>query len=216
MDTSKFELPAIYNFPPFFTRQPNLQTYETQLDHWRKLILDYCKFYKIWALSLNGLPLATGDSITNGDGDGDEGDADDDDADDDDEDFEISKNSLFQNNKINRSLKNDFVLEIYKKMIDNGESGWINDKNHKLGVLIYWHSLEEWANIIMDWIVNTGQEGAVLTLYELRKGELSESQEFSGMNLQLLLNVMDVLSKEGRVRILKDEDGSVAGVKFGG
>lgn len=199
-----FTFPPIYSFPPFYTRQPNIQTWETQLEHWRRLVLDYSRYYNIWALSLNGLPFA-----------GNENDQDDDDAEDDEEDIETVHDSLFQNDAIDRSLKNDFILEIYRQMIEKGEADWVNENNHKQGILVYWHSLEEWANILMDWITNTGQEGSVLTLYEIRKGELSQKQEFANMDTHLLTRVLNTLSKEGRARILKDGDNNVVGVKFG-
>ena len=38
-----FEFPTLYNFPPFFTQQPNAQTSESQNATWCKLILDYCQ-----------------------------------------------------------------------------------------------------------------------------------------------------------------------------
>lgn len=64
-------------------------------------------------------------------------------------------------------------------------------------------------------ISNTGQEGSVLTLYELRMGELSQTQEFSGMKEETMFKVIDTLVNDGRARILKDKDGQIAGVKFG-
>jgi hypothetical protein len=36
-----FQLPDLYNFPPFFTIQPVLITREKQLEQWRDLILKY-------------------------------------------------------------------------------------------------------------------------------------------------------------------------------
>lgn len=44
--TSGFLFPSIYSFPPFFTKQPNPQTWSHQLSQWIQLILAYCKFTK--------------------------------------------------------------------------------------------------------------------------------------------------------------------------
>lgn len=44
--------PRAYHFPPFFTRQPVLQTHHAQLQKWASLILAYCKHHRIWKLSL--------------------------------------------------------------------------------------------------------------------------------------------------------------------
>ena len=42
-----------YNFPPFFTIQPNLQTRQIQLEAWNELILAYCKENSIYQLDTN-------------------------------------------------------------------------------------------------------------------------------------------------------------------
>jgi len=47
-----FKWPWQYNFPPFFTIQPNIQTREKQLEAWSSLVLDYCQKYSIYSLDL--------------------------------------------------------------------------------------------------------------------------------------------------------------------
>lgn len=47
-----FQWPWHYDFPPFFTIQPNLATREKQLKAWTRLVLDYCQFNKIYAINL--------------------------------------------------------------------------------------------------------------------------------------------------------------------
>lgn len=49
---SSFNYPWEYNFPPFFTIQPNLETRKAQLEAWRSLILDYCQHHNIHQLHL--------------------------------------------------------------------------------------------------------------------------------------------------------------------
>ncbi|OBA17356.1 uncharacterized protein OGAPODRAFT_11717 [Ogataea polymorpha] len=198
-----FKFPSIYDFPPFFTKQVHGQTLETQKSQWIQLILDYCRYNKIWILSLNG---ESGDSKLDH--------VDSEDEDDDDDYAEVTKQSLFTNNKIDRSLKSDFIMEIYNEMISKEKAEWVNPKNHKHGIIVYWHTLEEWANIIFEWIDLTGQSNTVLTLYELRKGDLAKTQEFYGMNPTVLIKVLNVLVKTDRAQILKDDNGKIAGVKF--
>ncbi|ODV85356.1 hypothetical protein CANARDRAFT_7476 [[Candida] arabinofermentans NRRL YB-2248] len=210
MSSNTFKYPTIYNFPPFFTKQPNLQTFQIQLQIWQDLILDYCKFYKIWSLSINGQPNTTTTSITDDDDDGEE-DVDNDDID---IDVDISKNSIFKNDKIERYAKSDFILDIINHMIKNGKCEWIDANNHKFGLFIYWYTLEEWADKLYDWIDNTGQNNTVLTLYEIRKSELTENQEFNNINLNLLIKILEILVKLNKALILKDDSGSIVGVKF--
>jgi len=47
-----FTFPTFYFFPPFFTRQPNSSTHHAQLQKWSSLIQSYCRYYRIFKLSL--------------------------------------------------------------------------------------------------------------------------------------------------------------------
>lgn len=49
--TSTFQFPSIYNYKPFFTKQPNEQTWNAQLTNWSDLILQYCKHNQIYKLT---------------------------------------------------------------------------------------------------------------------------------------------------------------------
>lgn len=51
--TSDFNFPWQFNFPPFFTIQPNLETRKIQLETWSTLIIDYCCFKKIASINTN-------------------------------------------------------------------------------------------------------------------------------------------------------------------
>ncbi|KAK9479660.1 ESCRT-II complex subunit-domain-containing protein [Lipomyces japonicus] len=51
--SSGFAFPSIYSFPPFFTKQPNHQTWSSQLSLWSDLILAYCRYNRIWRVDLN-------------------------------------------------------------------------------------------------------------------------------------------------------------------
>jgi ESCRT-II complex subunit VPS25 len=45
--SNKFEYPEIFNFPPFFTRQPNEDSWRKQKEIWIELIKNYCEYNKI-------------------------------------------------------------------------------------------------------------------------------------------------------------------------
>lgn len=49
---TEFEWPWQFNFPPFFTVQPNLATRKKQLDAWTSLICDYCRHHKMLTLNV--------------------------------------------------------------------------------------------------------------------------------------------------------------------
>uniref|UniRef100_A0AAZ3SP62 Vacuolar protein-sorting-associated protein 25 n=1 Tax=Oncorhynchus tshawytscha TaxID=74940 RepID=A0AAZ3SP62_ONCTS len=47
-----FEWPWQYNFPPFFTLQPNVDTRQKQLAAWCSLALSYCRHHKLYTLGI--------------------------------------------------------------------------------------------------------------------------------------------------------------------
>ncbi|XP_043217572.1 vacuolar protein-sorting-associated protein 25-like [Amphibalanus amphitrite] len=49
---TEFEWPWQYQFPPFFTLQPNTETRQKQVSAWRSLILSYCRHHGVYALDV--------------------------------------------------------------------------------------------------------------------------------------------------------------------
>ncbi|CAD5206787.1 unnamed protein product [Bursaphelenchus okinawaensis] len=47
-----FQWPWHFDFPPFFTIQPNLETRERQLQAWGQLVIDYCQYNKIFIVDI--------------------------------------------------------------------------------------------------------------------------------------------------------------------
>ncbi|XP_061787765.1 vacuolar protein-sorting-associated protein 25 [Nerophis lumbriciformis] len=47
-----FEWPWQYNFPPFFTLQPNVDTRQKQLAAWCSLALAYCRHHRLYTLDV--------------------------------------------------------------------------------------------------------------------------------------------------------------------
>ena len=50
--TIPFLYPTIYNFPPFFTRQVNSDTWKKQLQLWSDLILSYFRHHKKYQMNV--------------------------------------------------------------------------------------------------------------------------------------------------------------------
>lgn len=66
MENNEFEWPWQYNFPPFFTLQPNSDTKAKQIEAWKNLVLDYHKVQKKYLLDITeaqSSPLFTNKSI---------------------------------------------------------------------------------------------------------------------------------------------------------
>ncbi|EKX37143.1 vacuolar protein sorting 25 [Guillardia theta CCMP2712] len=63
-----FSFPSHYNFPPFFTKQPNRETNSTRVQLWKDLILNYCRHHRIFVIdvreSLATSPLFCNEKIS--------------------------------------------------------------------------------------------------------------------------------------------------------
>jgi ESCRT-II complex subunit VPS25 len=57
--------------------------------------------------------------------------------------------------------------------------------------LVYWHTLEEWGDIIYNWAQENGFVGSVCTLFELTQGEDTSDQG----NLQSILFIIAFIIK---------------------
>lgn len=72
--------------------------------------------------------------------------------------------------------------------------------------------MNDWADAIYEWVDETGQKGAVLTVYELREGEAVGKKEWRDIDETLLRKILGVLVKRGKAQIFGQEEN--AGVKF--
>lgn len=190
-----FQFPKIYNFPPFFTKQPNEQTWTAQRQQWTELVLAYCRFYRVWIINERGVALSQGNIDT-----------------DEPEKKEAEESELFHNKQIDRKLDLDTIQILFKEMMSQGDVSLVNKKDSSR-FFVHWNRPEDWAAMVLEWVESTGQSGSVLTLYEIANGELSLRQEFHGIHPQVLELALAVLVKRGRAQLIKDEDGRVAGVK---
>lgn len=126
-----------------------------------------------------------------------------------------SSDAIFENKLINRSVKPDMIKEILSQLTLQGNAEWTDKDKSSLYVL--WYTRNEWANIVLEYAENTGQQGNVLTIYELLNGDLTLSQEFHQMNEVLFVSILQLLVKKGRAQLLsEDVDGKnqTVGVKI--
>ncbi|CAK4032369.1 Hypothetical predicted protein [Lecanosticta acicola] len=134
--------------------------------------------------------------------------------------FKLSLSSppqdLFQNTSIKRSLKPNDIRAVLEYMSQSGRtvdfipSASRSEQSNTCWV--YWRSIGEWADTIYGWVDDTGQKGAVLTVYELREGEGVIGREWEGVEEEFLRKVLNVLVKRGKCQVFGQEEG--AGVKF--
>ncbi|KAH7367560.1 ESCRT-II complex subunit [Plectosphaerella cucumerina] len=215
-----FTFPREYSFPPFFTRQTNLTTHHAQLTKWSDLILSYCRHYRIFKLSLGAaVPASTtttssGPTATSTFGFPIYGEAD---AAVPSSGGSRTAEELFHNKKLNKRLSLADARDVIEFMRKDGRAEYVGaggSQNQTAGdlVWIYWRTPEEWAALVEAWVDETGQKGVVLTLYELTEGDNSKDAEFHGLDQDLLLKALTILSKRGKAQIFGQEDSQ--GVKF--
>lgn len=80
----------------------------------------------------------------------------------------------------------------------------------KTSVLLYWNTPEQWADILYDWGVSTGQLNTILTFYEITEPALESA--LSGIPVVLLKKAIVLLQKNGRAQVISVADGE--GVKL--
>ncbi|KAJ5393618.1 uncharacterized protein N7487_011259 [Penicillium crustosum] len=146
---------------------------------------------------------------------------------------EAVETPLFHNTALRKRLDLRDAREVIEWMTKSEEEGgggrraeWISDSGSasssiglngagqgpKTVAWIWWRRPEEWADILVEWVESTGQRGSVLTVYELIQGEGAMSQEFHGMDTDVMLRSLNVLVKRGRAQIFGGE--GQEGVKF--
>lgn len=196
-ESAPYKPPAIYNFPPFFTKQPNKRVHEIQLQSWSQLVAEYCEWYGIWVISKDGVV-----------GDG----------------KRERRHEIFRNETIGRGLKQEFIEEIMEYMVSVDAAHWYNkdqmnnypkrSEMKKEMAVVLWKSLLWWAEQVARFVQRTGNENSVMTMFELLQGELSRSEPFYGMDEYLMYRVLQTLVSQNRAQLVKDEQGIVMGVKI--
>ncbi|KAI9932919.1 hypothetical protein ASPWEDRAFT_102665 [Aspergillus wentii DTO 134E9] len=182
--TSTFQFPSTYSFPPFFTPQPNSSTRLSQLRKWSSLIQSWCRHHRIYRLSL----------------------------------IEAIESPLFNNAALRKRLSLSDARTVLDWMAEGEEdtgggkrAEWV-DVGNKTVAWIWWRRPEEWAGVLADWVEGTGQKNMVLTVYELLEGEATASQEWHGMDPEVMFKSLNVLVKRGKAQVFGSE--GQEGVKF--
>ncbi|XP_026382764.1 vacuolar protein sorting-associated protein 25 isoform X2 [Papaver somniferum] len=116
---------------------------------------------------------------------------------------------LFTNQVIERFLSHE-AKETFLSALVSEE--WM-DKGHKR-CLILWHRIQEWADIIMRFVKETGLEDSVMTIEEIRSGIESRGTELHGMDRTILTRALKLLEQKGKAAIFKGSSADDEGVKF--
>ncbi|ORY98869.1 ESCRT-II complex subunit-domain-containing protein [Syncephalastrum racemosum] len=185
MSTSEFRFPVNYNFPPFYTRQPTEATWQNQVAQWSEFIQSYCRHHRIFRIDLHEATVP-------------------------------GASELFENSRIKRRLSFETLQEIIDEMVQQGVAEWEGgNKGPKTHAVIYWRKPDDWANLILQWVTETGNNNNILTVHEIAHGELVEDQPFYQLDGLILDKALHILSKRGVAQLFKGSgDDESMGVKF--
>ncbi|KAL6361759.1 hypothetical protein LRP88_05234 [Fusarium phalaenopsidis] len=142
---------------------------------------------------------------------------------------EAADSDLFVNRKLDRRLQFDDIRDVVVFMHKDGRVEYVGGGTTGDVVLVYWRKPDEWAELIENYVDETGQKGSVLTIYELVEGdgtkgtgrltrdELGQSHcspivDIHGMDQDVLIKALNVLVKRGKAQIFGQDDS--LGVKF--
>lgn len=117
---------------------------------------------------------------------------------------------LFANEAINRKLPAEGRLFVLDELAKTQNAIALDKKRQQWE--IYWYTLDEWANLLYNWAVESGQTNTVCTLFELTNGDHTTDQEFYGLDSTVLIKALRVLEKRGKCELIMFDDNQ--GVKF--
>lgn len=69
-------------------------------------------------------------------------------------------------------MDNAFIIEIFENLVKNNLAAFLSNDNRDT-IVVYWRSIAEWANVIYEFVENTGQLNIPLTYFELTQGDYS-------------------------------------------
>ncbi|UPK90741.1 hypothetical protein LCI18_001676 [Fusarium solani-melongenae] len=125
---------------------------------------------------------------------------------------EAADSDLFVNRRLDRRLQFDDIRDVVVFMHKDGRVEYVGGGTTGDVVLVYWRKPDEWAELIENYVDETGQKGSVLTIYELVEGDGTKGTDIHGMDQDVLIKALNVLVKRGKAQIFGQDDS--LGVKF--
>ncbi|KAJ6239879.1 ras-related protein rabd2a-like [Anaeramoeba flamelloides] len=125
---------------------------------------------------------------------------------------EAEDSELFNNKKIERKLTRQSITVVLGYLIDRGNAKWVDKTKEKIQIV--WRKLLEWANLIYNWATDNGFINQICTVYELREGDMTQNEEFFGLDIQVFMQALSKLEQKGKAKVFQSESTNESGVKF--
>lgn len=102
---------------------------------------------------------------------------------------------------------------ILTAMVAAGQAEWLTIDGIKKGIpvtttlkcLLYWRKPGEWADLIYNHIMNTGQRDQVITIYELIHSEEASNTPFYQLPESMWRRALHILERQKRAKLFDSE-----------
>lgn len=183
------EWPWQYNFPPFYTLQPNADTRIKQLDAWCDLVQTYCKQHRLFQIDTTSAQK-----------------------------LELFSNKKIDR-KCSLDLITDILNEMVKRnralwLTETVSPKKSSQTQARRKCLILWNTLDQWANLIYAYVERNALHGTVCTFYELTEAKEIKNEPFYKIDLEVFRKSLAVLEKENKAEVFQLDGDSEYGVKF--
>ena len=218
-----FSFPEYFDFPPFFTLQPVLSMQSKQLSMWISLLIGFIQG------SIPSVPSPSQDHLSTSTKGTQRG---------------VWKQArgtvsrltvnatVFSNPKIGRALNRAAVQRIMKEMVamglafevgmtvennvgtsNNISNELMRTRNECVEWVVSYRTPKEWADVIAKW-AKEYHINSIYTLYELRTGIETASEEFFGLETKFVLEAVKILEQHGKAKLIMQDSEDEIGVKF--
>lgn len=104
----------------------------------------------------------------------------------------------WSNPAINRRLSDEGIQNVVQYLVNQGNAEWL-DPDNKTTIHIFYKAPAEWANLILQQLLNLGYSQQLLTVYELRTGSVAVGTEFENLDADTVLKAMKVLENQNKI-----------------
>lgn len=190
------EWPWQYDFPPFYTLQPNEDTRAKQVEAWSDLILSYCKLNKLFQLSmadLQRLDLFNNKKIDRRCS------------------VELADHVL---NAMAKKRHAEWIGEPHKSLSPNKRQQPVQPSLAQAKCLVLWNTVDEWAAVVYEYVDRSSLQGSVCTFYELTEAKEVKNEKFYKIDPLVFRKCLAILQGQGKAEVFQLDGDSEAGVKF--
>jgi len=126
--------------------------------------------------------------------------------------IDLEEFPLFNNTSIQRKLTFEAREVFLGALVAEGRAEWM-DKNHRK-CLILWRRIQDWAELLLDFVRENGMEDSVMTLEEIISGDETHGTELAGIDRGVLIRAVKILEQRGKAAMFKGTSTDDDGVKF--